>query len=591
MKKTLCLVLSLFMACGLFGCSNNAPEVEEEKDAVSFTEGEWTAEVDSMKGKMNVTVKTSAEKIEDITVEHEDTRVIADTAVERIKGAILEHQTLNVDNVTGATVTSAALKHGVEEALKEAGVDTSKLQEEIKVDMPAPENEDVDVVIAGAGGAGLTAAITAKNANPDLNVVVLEKLAYIGGSTRVSGGVIWMRNTEKNKEAGIDFEPEYLIDFMEERSGVEVNHPYVTAIGEQAGDFANYLLSHEAPLTEEDGVGYDGSLLYSLCPADANGGNGGAQVADYLYEHAKSLGIEVRTDSDVTSLIVEDGAVKGVTVATPAGEYNVNAKKTILATGGFTRNEKLIEKLAPEYTKNIAFTGAGSNGDGILMTEDLDTVIVGTDMMDLRGLNPNLGYYGPIGGLVNHPSLFVNKDGNRFMNEKMFYSEMGIEINRQEGKEIYGIVDSQSKKVENLDKAAEMGYVYKADTLEELADLAGVNKENMLNAVKVNNETKASGKDAEFGTPNDRMVTIEKAPYYIVPIKPLFIGSIPGLKVTGNAEVVNSKDEVIENLYACGELTFGNVFSTFYPASGSGVGVSVYSGAVAGTASAEALAE
>jgi len=587
MKKLSKVLLALLLALTVAGCSA-APKEENPK----YTEGTWSAEVDAMKGKMTVTVTTTAEAIESVEVEHVDTRVIATTAIDRITAAIVEGQTLAIDNVSGATVTSMAVKRGAEEALKQAGADIAALKTAEEKEVAVKDAETADIVIVGAGGAGLSAAIAAKNVNPDLNIVVLEKLAYIGGSTRVAGGVMWMRGTEYNTAAGIDFDPEYLIEFMEWRSEVEVNRPYVLNIGEQAADFANYLLENGVPLdTSTNSLGHSESKLFSMSPADSSGGNGGAQVADYLYEHAVSLGVDVRVDSNVTSLIIEEGTVKGVNVEAIDSTYSINAAKTILATGGFTRNESLIEIYAPEYTNNIPFTGAGSTGDGILMTEELDTVVVGTDMMDLRGMNHNLGYYGSIGGLVNHPSLIVNKEGVRFMNEKMYYSEIGIEINRQTDKTVYGVVDSQSTRIADLDQAVELGYAYKAETLDELADLAGIDKEAFLNTVKVNNETKANGNDAEFGTPNAKMVSIEAAPYYIIPIRPLFIGSIPGLKVTGEAEVVNSADTVIENLYACGELTFGNIFSKFYPASGSGVSCAVYSGAVAGEAAAEALSK
>lgn len=588
MKNLTKVLLALLLALSVAGCS--APADKPTENTPKYTEGTWSSEVDAMKGKMTVTVTTTTDAITAVEVEHVDTPTIATTAIDRITTAIVEKQTLAIDNVSGATVTSMAVKRGAEEALKLAGANVESLKIAADKVIVEKENETADIVIVGAGGAGLSAAIAAKNINPELNIIVLEKLAYIGGSTRVSGGVMWMRGTEYNTAAGIDFDPEYLIEFMEWRSEVEVNRPYLLNLGEQASKFANYLLENGIPLdTSTNSLGHSESKLFSFSPANSSGGNGGAQIADYLYSHAVELGVDVRVDSKVTSLIVEEGTVKGVNIEGIDSTYSIEAAKTILATGGFTRNEELIKVYAPEYTNNIPFTGAGSTGDGITMTEELDTVVVGTDMMDLRGMNHNLGYYGSIGGLVNHPSVIVNKEGVRFMNEKMYYSEIGIEINRQTDKTVYGVVDSQSTRIADLDQAVELGYAYKAETLEELADLAGVNKDAFLNTIKVNNETKASGADAEFGTPNAKMVSIEVAPYYIVPIRPLFIGSIPGLKVTADAEVVNSSDAVIENLYACGELTYGNLFSKFYPASGTGVSGAVYTGAVAGEAAAAAL--
>jgi fumarate reductase flavoprotein subunit len=599
MRKALSIILILVLVLGVVGCGTTAPapttaqptEPEPTEAEPAYTAGTYVETVMAMRGDLTVEVIVDDNAITSVKVlEHVDTPVIADAAIAVIPKAIVDGQTLAVDVVTGATLTSYAIIGGATQALRKAGADIDALRKASeKAPVVAGPDEEYDVVIVGAGGSGLSAAIELRR-DTDLKVLVLEKLAYTGGSTRVAGGAIWMANTPRNEAADINFTPEYLIEFMEWRSETTLNRPYLARVGEITGQVATYLIEQGAPFRDTHSVGYAGSDLFMLSPINPGTGYGGGILVDFLTDLSNDLGVEIRLNSKVISLLTEGNAVVGVSVEGKDKKYNVMAKKVILATGGFTRNEEMIGELAPEYTNNIPFTGAGSTGDGITMTRDLNVEIVGTDMMNLRGLNHNFGYYGNIGGLVNVPAILLNKEGVRFASERLFYSEMGIQINRQTGKTVYGIVDSQSTRIEDLDKAVEMGLVYKADTLEALADAAGVDKETFLKTLADYEAVRLSGEDdPDFGVTNDRLADISVAPFYAVPIKPLFIGSIPGLLVNAKSEVMTKSGDTIENLYACGELVFGNVFSKYYPASGTGVGFAVYTGAIAAESAKEAI--
>ena len=148
------------------------------------------------------------------------------------------------------------------------------------------------------------------------------------------------------------------------------------------------------------------------------------------------------------------------------------------------------------------------------MTKELDTVIVGEGMMGLTGYNPNYGYYGAEGAIARKGQIYINKEGKQFGAEKAFYGETLALFNNQTDHMAYGICDQSNSDVEGFENGVNLGIVKKADTIEELASQLDVDADAMIQTVKENG--------------------IENGPYYAIEVRPLFIGSIPGLKVTEN---------------------------------------------------------
>ena len=574
---------------GVTACNDNGNKTPAEggetapgtadENAVKFTPGKYTASAMGMKGDLTVEVEVDDNNIKAVkVVDNVDTKVIADAAINVIPDKIVEGQTLKVDTVSGATMTSLAILRAAEEALTDAGADISLLkaasEEKVLKDEPA---EEYDVVIVGSGASGMSAAIQLSR-QENLKVLVLEKLAYPGGSSRVCGGGIWaIGGSVLNENVGVDYTADEYIEFMETLGETTLNRELMKNIHGISAETFDYLIENGLSVNiENKSLGHPLSQ-FPVAWANTNAtvkyneGYGGKEIMDAMFEIANENGAELRLNSKVTSLVVEDGAVKGVNVEDLDSKYTVNAKKVILATGGFTRNADLIKELEPEYSSVFAFTGAGSTGDGFTMTKELDTVIVGEGMMGLTGYNPNYGYYGAEGAIARKGQIYINKEGKQFGAEKAFYGETLALFNNQTDHMAYGICDQSNSDVEGFENGVNLGIVKKADTIEELASQLDVDADAMIQTVKENG--------------------IENGPYYAIEVRPLFIGSIPGLKVTENTEVVNSKDEVIPNLYAIGELTFGNSFNKYYPSSGTGMGTSVYTGAIAAKHIAEQLAE
>jgi fumarate reductase flavoprotein subunit len=602
LKKILVYVLILSMIASMHvGCNQSSNQINNQdsnessnqapsdSSAIKFKAGTYVGESEGMKGPIKVQVTVDEEKIKEVKIlEHVDSERLFNYANESIPAAIVENQSVAVDAVAGATMSSIGIIGAAKKALSQSGADLKLL--DVKKEKPAlvkGEDEYYDVVVAGAGASGLSAAIELAK-NEDINILVLEKMPFTGGSLALSGGLFWTGNGSKyvTEES---FTPESLLEWFEMRSETEANAPLVKHIADIAGETFDYLIDNGAPW-DVDSVNetYPNSGIYRF---ETNRGAtltkfrddaAGNQAAEFLINFAKEKGAEIRVNSKVTSLIVEDNVVKGVKVEDNEKEYTVNAKKVILATGGFGNNPKLLKELDPDSATKWPFLSAGSTGDGIEMTRELGVEIVGNGVMSYEALTPKMGYKGVVGSLVWVPELIVNKEGKRFVDETGQSTDIALQTYLQTDDISFGIHDSQGDRIEDFEAGVEMGLIYKADTLEELADKIGLNKENFVATVEKYNTTVANGTEDEFGSVLSQMKPPTAGPFYAVPIHACIIGTMPGLKVDENCQVIGANGEPIENLFAAGELMFGNVFNRVYPATGTAIALAIYTGRIAG---------
>lgn len=551
MKKlfSLLLVLAMLLSC------------------VAFAEP-LTGTAMGMKHPITVEVDMDGDTITDVRViDCQDTATIKDAAIESVPQRIIDQQNIDVDVVAGATMTSFGIRNAVKNALESVGIDTAayKKGSDAVAEKAEGEAESFDIVIVGGGIAGMSAAIQAKRDGVE-SVLLLEKEGYTGGSSLVCGGGIWVLNTAINDEIGVNASEEDFISFFKSRGEDKpLNEALLTNIYNTVGDVATYITENGLPYTVDTwSLGHPDSqlpVIWSIHNNDYSWESGESGYFNAVADMAAAQGTEIRVNSKVTDLVYEGNTVTGVRVEDLTSVYTVNAKKVILATGGFTRNKDMIAEYAPEFANAFAMTGAGSNGDGITMTQDLGAQVIGEGMMGLMGTNMQYGYYGPIGNLVWLTKMIVNKEGITFGMDSAFYSETLALLLEQTDSMGIGIFDGTTELTERLDMAVNAGLAKKFDTLEELAAEYGIDAEALA----------ATAAEKELA----------EGPYYGLPIRPLFIGSIPGLKVDADCRVLNAEDEPIENLLAAGELIFGNLFAVRYPASGTGIGMSTYSGALA----------
>jgi len=460
-----------------------------------------------------------------------------------------------------------------------ASVSNEDVKEVVSLD------KEADYVVVGGGAAGL---MTALELSTKGKVILLEKMPALGGTTIRSKGYLWSVDSSINKSTGKGLTGEELLNYYKEKAGAtNFNEPLFQKMIDVSGEAVDSLIDKGMPFNKEKLV--PGTPNYPELLCLTVDGEGPALVAKFK-ELLEENNVEILMNTAAMDLIVKDGEVKGVVAEKDGKTFNILSQRTILATGGFVRSSELMEEYNKEFVDNIPFTGVGSTGDGIVMAKKADAQLVGDGVLGIWGMNEDYGYVGDIGSLVRQTAFYINKDGNRFVNEKRYYAEVHKELNKIQDKLSYGLFDSSNPDlVANLEKANIENLSIKADSIEELAEKLNVDVENLKATVDQYNEDYKEGKNGEFGISNAVMTPILKAPFYAVDVRPTIIGTIKGLKVNENTEVLNTKNEPIPNLYATGELIIGNFINNEYPSTGSVVATAIYSGKIAADSASQGI--
>ena len=562
-KKTLALLLSmsmLFSACGGAKTDNKAEDAKEEtkvEEAAGEATGEGTAK--GHNGDLKAVVTFDGDKISKIDLEHEETEGLGDKAADSLVEKIVANNSVNVDTVSGATVTSVAVIDAVKAAIEKSGRDVKAFETEADAKKGETIEKETDVVVIGGGGAGFAAAVSAKEAGAD--VILLEKLASVGGNTLISGGEYAAPANELQEKEGIEDSKEQFAKDVEEAGG---DPELIKVLADHATEDA-YWLRDDIGVEWLDSLMFFGghSVKRSLIPA-AHTGN--ELIKNYLNK-SEELGIEVQTEADVKEILAEDGKIAGVRVETADGEMIVKAKSVVIASGGFGANDEMTYEFDNEIDEHVLSTNSpGATGDGILMAEELGADTVDMDKIQLYPIcdveTGKLLYCGDtrlVGG-----ALLVNKEGKRFVEELGTRREISMAIKDQTdyvgyllwdetSNETTGTMASNPQEAESL---FERGLMVKADTLEELAEHFDIDKDALLETVATFNENSAKEEDPEF---NLRMLgwQVKDAPFYMMKAAPAVHHTMGGLKINTEAQVINTDGEWIDGLYAAGEVTGG----------------------------------
>ena len=561
-SKTLALLLSLsmlFSACGSNTADKKAGDKADTKveEATGEATGEGTAK--GHNGDLKAVVTFEGDKIAKIDLTHEETEGLGDKAADKLVEEIIANNSINVDTVSGATVTSTALIEAVKAAIEASGRDVKNYEGQVEKAKGETTEKDVDVVVVGGGGAGFAAAVSAKEAGA--NVVLLEKLSAVGGNTLISGGEYAAPANELQEKEGIEDSKEKFAEDVEKAGG---NPELIKVLADKATEDA-YWLRDDIGVKWLDSLMFFGghSVKRSLIPA-AHTGN---ELIKNYTKKCQELGIEVITEADVKEILAKDGKVCGVKAETKDGELLVNAKSVVLASGGFGANAEMCYENDKEVDEHVLSTNSpGATGDGIVMAEKLGADTVDMDKIQLYPVcdveTGKLLYCGDtrlVGG-----ALLVNKEGKRFVEELGTRREISMAIKAQTDYVGYVLWDETSNEktgtmASNPEEAKSLfdrGLMVKADTLEELAEHFGIDKDALLETVKTFNENSAKEEDPDF---NLRMLgwQVKDAPFYMMKAAPAVHHTMGGLKINTEAKVLNKDGQWIEGLYAAGEVTGG----------------------------------
>lgn len=542
MKKGLLVLLALaVMMLALAGCTKN--------DEGLYNDGTYVGEGQGKYGVIKVEVLIQEGKIKEIkTLEHSETPGLSDPVFETLYASIIENQSAEVDAVSGGTVTSEGIKQAVNDAITKAlktgaVTTTSAANNETTEAAVANQDVEVDVLVIGAGGAGLTSAITA--AENGASVILLEKLPFVGGNTQISATGITASDTVLHETSGIVFTVEDHIKKTMETGKDVPNLELVTLLAQSSSDAVDWLISlgleYKVKSAEEP---------FWIIPVE---GHYGAQlVAAMKDEAAKYDNLEIRVENKAVELILENGAVVGAVVENANGTYNIKSKNVILSTGGLNNNPEMIAEYNSKYTGiHTGMTTPGPTGDGIIMAESVGANLIDMEHFQVRPLSLNGEWYREtILTTEGTGGILVNLEGKRFANETLSPKELVTEILSQTDRTAYFIYDQEMADTPDGKKAFTKGNGVSAETIEELAALIGLDPTVLKTTVDAYNQ----GVD-EFSRKTMGKITV--GPFYAVNTQPSNHYTMGGVEINKDAQVIGVNGQPIPGLFAAGEVVGG----------------------------------
>ena len=554
MKKLLCLLLAFAMLL-----VSAAAFAEAQPEQSLFTPGSYTAEAQGIFVPVKVTVRVSENEIETVLVDATgETPELGGIAAEKMAMAIMNAQTPNVDSVSGATVTSAAIIAAATDALKQAGADIAVLdanRKDTKDEGPKEEKTiDTEIVIIGAGGAGMTAAIMLQQAGKDF--VILEKMPYVGGNTTKATGGMNASETHYQKEQGIeDSNALFAADTM--KGGHALNDSSLVAVmANSSAGAIDWLDTIGAELPK---ISFSGGASVNRIHAPADGSGVGAYLVDRFSAKLNELGVKVMLETAATELLTdEDGKIAGVKAVGPDAIYTINARAVILASGGFGANEAMYTTYRPDLKGTVTTNAPGATGDGIVMAQAL-----GADLVDIEQiqLHPTVEQTTSIlitESVRGDGAILVNQGGVRFTNELLTRDAVSAAELAQEGSYAYIIFDQKLRdNLKAVEKYVKSGITVQADTIEGLAEQLGIDPATLAKTLNDWNEIVKNQRDTQFGRTTGMKEDLTTAPYYAIKIAPGIHHTMGGVKINTAAEVINTEGAAIPGLFAAGEVCGG----------------------------------
>ena len=521
-----------------------------------FIPGTYTESAKGFGGDVTVTLEVSEDAIEDVEIEGDDeTENIGSFAVEMLDDRIMEAQSPKVDALSGATVTSNAILGAAKKAMRAAGADMNSFPDKKEEPVAEKKNEELktDIVIIGAGGAGMTAAINAKQAGKD--VILLEKMPYAGGNTTKATGGMNAAETHYQAEQGIDDSVEQFVeDTME--GGHNINdRNLVETMAENSAEGIDWLDSIGAPLPK---VSFSGGATNARIHAPEDGSGVGAYLVTSMLKKVNELGIDVMYNTKATELISQDGTVTGVKAERHDTNYTINAKAVILATGGFGNNEDMIVQYREDLKGTVTTSAPGITGDGIVMAEEVGADLVDIDQIQLHPTVEQKTSMLITESVRGDGAILVNQDGKRFTDELLTRDVVSAAELEQPGSYAYIIFDQRLREgLKATEKYISTGITVEGETIEDLAEKIDVDPKTLAETLSNWNKYVADKNDPEFGRTTGMEMDLSQAPYYAIKIAPGIHHTMGGVHIDTSAKVIDTDGNAIPGLFAAGEVVGG----------------------------------
>lgn len=464
-------------------------------------------------------------------------------------------------------------------------------------------DKESDVIIVGGGGTGVAAAAEATSQGVD--VLILEKSGIPGGTTNLSGGVLQAAGTKYQKDltSFSDDTPEKHADLWIKAGEGFINEDLVRDLANGAPEHVEWLSNLGLKFTSVYGhchIPYiEDSLMADRIHVYEGGGAGGqgTLLVATMLDAALARGAIIEYNTEVTQIIMNDkGEVVGVMAKEKDNYINIKANKgVILAASSIDHNVDMAKELSPQQywdlTTQLCLCVSTNTGDGIRMAMEIGAAV--------EGFGGTIDFCAKTGAATDNrvplfPSFIVNQKGRRFICEDATYSYHYRGIFQQEKQlagptyMIFGQSSLESETApwteESLNQDIADGIVFKGDTIEELANLISIHPDNLNNTMNTWNLEMENGKDNQF----DRITGLEpiEGPFYAYKNVSANLGSLGGVKINVNAEVLKPNGDPIPHLFA-GGLNAGGWIGPYYPGSGTAIIGTIHWGRKAGANAAK----
>lgn len=546
-RSAIGIVTVLFCLSAFYACS----ESEEPSASEVMQDGEWEGTGEGRNGTIIVRITVENHQIVSGKVVSQSESVFAQDAINAIIAKAQgreKEMTVEVDGVSGATLTSTGVIGALNMAILTAMGKNDAGEEKYK-------DTTCDVVIVGAGGAGLSAAIEAADNGAD--VIVLEKQGIIGGNTNYSTGGINASETSVQKGLGIeDSNQQFYDDTM--AGGHGLNFPeLVKSFVEHSASTIDWLISLGADLSD---VGLMGGSSVKRTHRPKGGTAIGSHLMKVLKEASANRNINIRTNNKVTALMSENGKVTGVTVEQKDGTtYKIKAKSTIIATGGFGANLDMVTDYKPSLKGFSTLNHKGATGDAFNWVVKLGGNLIQMDQIQIHPTAEATNHILITEAVRGNGAILVNQKGTRFVNELETRDVVSAAILVQNGAKAYLVFDQGIRKtLASIETYANQGLLKTGNTVAELAAEIGCTASALQETLSRYNEFQSTGNDIDFGrSPTQMTAAIATPPYYAVAVAPAIHHTMGGLHVDADMHVLKTDNSRIDGLYAAGEVTGG----------------------------------